>query len=58
MRVDVRGHGVEVSEALRRHVEHRARLALDRFRERVEAVHASRTRCSTCSRSASETSTP
>jgi len=41
MRVEVRGHGVEVSEGLRLHVEHRARLALDRFRERVEAVHAS-----------------
>jgi ribosomal subunit interface protein len=41
MRVEVRGHGVEVSEALRDHLERRLRFSLDRFRERVEAVHAS-----------------
>lgn len=40
MRVLVRGHGVEVSEALREHVERRVVFALDRFRERVESVHA------------------
>jgi ribosomal subunit interface protein len=41
MRVEVRGHGVEVSEALREHVERRLRFALDRFRERIEGAHAS-----------------
>lgn len=41
MRVEVRGHGVEVSEALRDHVERRLRFSLDRFRERVDAAYAS-----------------
>jgi ribosomal subunit interface protein len=40
MRVEVRGHGVEVSEALREHVERRLAFALDRFRERVESAYA------------------
>jgi len=41
MRVDVRGHGVEVSEELREHVARRLQFALDRFRERVETAHVS-----------------
>lgn len=41
MRVEVRGRGIELSEPLRAHVERRMEFALDRFRERVEAVHAS-----------------
>jgi ribosomal subunit interface protein len=41
MRVEVRGHGVEVSQALREHVERRLRFALDRFQERVEGAYAS-----------------
>jgi ribosomal subunit interface protein len=40
MRVEVRGHGVEVSEALRAHVERRLRFALDRCSERVDAAYA------------------
>ncbi len=39
MRVEVRGHGVEVSEPLRAHVERRLSFALDRLRERVGTVH-------------------
>jgi len=41
MRVEVRGHGVEVSERMREHLERRLGFALDRFRERVAAAHAS-----------------
>lgn len=40
MRVEVRGHGVELTEALREHVERRLRFSLDRFRERIEAAYA------------------
>jgi ribosomal subunit interface protein len=43
MRVEVRGHGVDVSEALREHVERRLRFALDRFVERIDAAHATLT---------------
>lgn len=39
MQIEVRGHGVEVSAALRAHVERRLRFALDRCRERVDAVY-------------------
>jgi ribosomal subunit interface protein len=38
MRVEVRGLGVEVSEALRAHVERRLGFALDRMQERVEGA--------------------
>lgn len=41
MRVEVRGHGLEVSESIREHVERRLRFALDRFRDRVEGAYAS-----------------
>ncbi len=41
MRIELRGHGVEISEALREHLERRVEFALDRLRERVDAVHAS-----------------
>ncbi len=40
MRVEVRGRGVEVSEALRDRVERRLRFALDRCRERVDSAYA------------------
>jgi len=40
MRVEVRGHGVEVSAALREHVERRLAFALDRFRERIESAYS------------------
>ena len=41
MRVELRGHGVDVSNAMRAHVERALEFALDRFRERVESVRAS-----------------
>ena len=41
MRVELRGHGVDVSEAMRAHAERALEFALDRFRERVESIRAS-----------------
>ena len=38
MRIDIRGHRVELTDALRAHIERRLRFALGRFGARITAV--------------------
>ena len=38
MKIDIRGHRIEVTEALRTHIERRLQFALGRFGARVTAV--------------------
>jgi len=40
MELEIRGRGINISQALRKHIERRVHFALDRFDMRIRYVHA------------------